>query len=657
MDQQLPEPDDVIEARFRTLVERLPAIVYLEDAFGAPGQPGALMYVSPQVETILGYGAEAWISEPTAWRAQMHPDDVASAHAAYERATATGMPYDAEYRMFGHDGRIVRFHDEAILVRDEAGAPLYWQGIMYDVTAQREGEIRALEAEARYRTLVEQLPAIVYSEDITGDGLQVVYINPRVQELLGIAPAEWVADPSVWMAGIHPDDRAHVDEVNRTTEQTGEPFSVEYRMFARDGRTVWFRDEAVLVYDAGGEPAYWQGVMMDITQVKETEAQLAEAESRYRALVEQMPTITYIDALDGPVNTLYISPQTTEILGYTPDEWYADPELWAKIVHPDDAERATHQGPTHHDVIYRLIARDGRIVWVHDQSRLIHDETGAPKFWQGVLVDITQQRRTEELERDLATERAATERLREADELKNTFLRAVSHDLRTPLAAILGLAATLERSELDLPPEEGRELAGRIVANARRLDRMVTDMLDLDRLARGAISPSLSPVDVGSLVRELVANSETVAGRRLQLDTEPIVIGADAAMVERIVENLLGNTAKHTPADARIWVRVERVPDGVQIAVEDDGPGIEPGDREWVFEAFAQGLSPARATGVGVGLAVVARFAELHGGRAWVTDREGGGASFRVVLCDRLPGSAPSGQPTATGSSPDASQA
>ena len=250
MEQQLPEPNDVIEARFRALVERLPAIVYLEDASGAPWQPGALLYVSPQLETILGYRAAAWIAEPTTWRAQMHPDDIATARAAYERANAAGAPYDAEYRMFAHDGRIVRLRDEAVLVRDEAGAPLYWQGIMYDVTAEREGEIRALEAEARYRTLVEQLPAIVYSEDITGDGLQVVYINPRVQELLGIAPEEWVADPSVWMAGIHPDDRAHVDEVNRTTEQTGEPFSVEYRMFARDGRTVWFRDEAVLVYDA-----------------------------------------------------------------------------------------------------------------------------------------------------------------------------------------------------------------------------------------------------------------------------------------------------------------------------------------------------------------------------------------------------------------------
>src|SRR4029077_19852849 len=132
---------------------------------------------------LLGYNPGAWLAQPTAWRAQMHPDDVAQGRSAYERAVATDAPYDAEYRMFAQDGHIVRFRDEAVLVRDEAGTPLYWQGIMHDVTVEREGEIRALEAEARYRTLVEQLPAIVYSEDITGDGLQVVYINTRVQEL------------------------------------------------------------------------------------------------------------------------------------------------------------------------------------------------------------------------------------------------------------------------------------------------------------------------------------------------------------------------------------------------------------------------------------------------------------------------------------------
>src|SRR4029453_17149476 len=117
-----------------------------------------------------------------------------------------------------------------------------------------------------FETLVEQLPAIVYSEDVTGDGLQVVYINARVKDVLGIDPQEWIDDPSVWVRIIHPDDRDAVMAENARTEATGDPFSVEYRMIARDGRTVWFKDEARLVFDADGAPSYWQGVMLDITE-------------------------------------------------------------------------------------------------------------------------------------------------------------------------------------------------------------------------------------------------------------------------------------------------------------------------------------------------------------------------------------------------------
>jgi signal transduction histidine kinase len=316
------------------------------------------------------------------------------------------------------------------------------------------------------------------------------------------------------------------------------------------------------------------------------------------------------------------------------------------------------------------MAKDGAEVWVHDQARLIVDDEGRPRYWQGVLVDITHQKRAEALEQDLAQERESTERLRTADEMKNTFLRAVSHDLRTPLAAILGLAATLERSDLDLPEQEANELAGRIVVNARRLDRMVSDMLDLDRLSRGVIEPAFQPVDVGHLVRELVANSGLVSGRRLQLDTAPISVPADAMMVERIVENLIGNTVKHTPGDSRIWVRVERVDVGVMVTVEDDGPGVDPQDRRRIFEVFAQGASGDAAPGVGLGLALVARFAELHGGQAWVQERAGGGASFRVTLAevpprlggdrevaDADPWTTQADRPAVAGSSPEASQA
>jgi len=106
-------------------------------------------------------------------------------------------------------------------------------------------------------------------------------------------------------------------------------------------------------------------------------------------------------------------------------------------------------------------------------------------------------------------------------------------------------------------------------------------------------------------------------------------------MVERIVENLLGNAVKHTPGDSRIWVRLERTDHGALLMVEDDGPGVPPEERVTIFEAYRQGsshdaASAATVGGSGVGLALIARFAELHDGRAWVEEREGGGASFRV---------------------------
>ena len=231
--------------------------------------------------------------------------------------------------MFTREGHVRWFHDEALLIRNDHGEPLFWQGIMHDITTQREQEQLAHDTETRYRTLIDQLPAIVYSEDVTGTGLQVVYINSQVRELLGVEPEEWVANPSIWSDAIHPDDVDEVMALNAATEISGEPFSIEYRMIARDGRIVWFKDEARLVRRDDGEPAFWQGVMIDISARKRAEAQLSETEERYRALVEQTPSITYIASLGQGTGVLYVSPQTETILGYTPQDWYADPNLWA----------------------------------------------------------------------------------------------------------------------------------------------------------------------------------------------------------------------------------------------------------------------------------------------------------------------------------------
>ena len=329
------------EERFRTVVERLPAIVYLEAIEDEPGASRPLLYVSPQVESILGFTTQEWLANPAARSDRFVTDDLDRVQQERKRVEALGEPFSAEYRMLARDGRTVWFRDEAVLVRDEDDRPVFWQGIMYDVTRQRESEALARETETRYRALVEQLPAIVYSESVKEGAHDLTYINSRVEEILGATPAEWLADPvGSWLGHIHPDDRDAVEQENIRSDRTGEPFVAEYRMTTADDRTVWIHDEAVLVRDEQGNPKYWQGVMSDITARREAENSLADAEARYRALVEQTPTITYLDSPSGRPYTLYMSPQTTSILGYTPQDWYDDDDLFDKLVHPDDVERA-----------------------------------------------------------------------------------------------------------------------------------------------------------------------------------------------------------------------------------------------------------------------------------------------------------------------------
>jgi signal transduction histidine kinase len=254
---------------------------------------------------------------------------------------------------------------------------------------------------------------------------------------------------------------------------------------------------------------------------------------------------------------------------------------------------------------------------------------------QGVISDITQRKLAEQgLRESEQREREAAERLRALDEMKNTFLAAVSHELRSPLTSILGLSLTLERTR-DLSVVDRDDLLVRLSANARKLDRLLKDLLDIDRLNRGIVEPAYRTADIGALAERTLQSLDALADRIVVTDVEPVVLRADPAKVERIVENLLVNAARHTTRDRCIWLRVEEVAGGGLIAVEDDGPGVPDELRTEIFEAFRQGPTASpHAPGTGIGLSLVARFAELHGGRAWVQDREGGGASFRVFLPD-----------------------
>jgi signal transduction histidine kinase len=240
----------------------------------------------------------------------------------------------------------------------------------------------------------------------------------------------------------------------------------------------------------------------------------------------------------------------------------------------------------------------------------------------------SEQRTSEALER----EREISQRLIVLDDMKNTFLQAVSHELRTPLTAILGNALTLEQSMDTLSEEDARDLARRTAANARKLERLLNDLLDLDRLERGIVLADLRSTDVADLARQAVMECAPLAAGRIRFESESVFLDLDAAKVERIVENLVMNALKYTPAGTPIQVRVLSRDGGALIVVEDEGPGVPDRMKKSVFEPFRRGSQGPNTPGTGIGLTLVARFAELHGGRAWIEDRPGGGASFRVSL-------------------------
>jgi signal transduction histidine kinase len=242
-------------------------------------------------------------------------------------------------------------------------------------------------------------------------------------------------------------------------------------------------------------------------------------------------------------------------------------------------------------------------------------------------------RSTMQAERDLAEEAIdAVDELRTINDVKDTLLHAVSHDLRGHIAAIVGSAQSLERRDLlQIDRTDEDALVYGILQSGRRLEQMVGDLLDLERLDRGLVEPDREPTDLTALVARVVEEAPYADRHTIHVESlEPIEMDVDAGKVERIVDNLLVNAVKHTPHGTPIHARVESSGGGALVSVEDEGPGVPDEIKRAVFQPFRQGAGVH--SGAGIGLSLVARFAELHGGRAWVEDRPGGGAAFRVFL-------------------------
>lgn len=240
--------------------------------------------------------------------------------------------------------------------------------------------------------------------------------------------------------------------------------------------------------------------------------------------------------------------------------------------------------------------------------------------------------------RDLRRQQA---RLEEATAVKSAFLRAISHELRTPLTVIRGSTQLLREQADRLTRTQRRQIESRLDTNARRLERLVTDLLDVDRLLRGTIEAAADPVDLAEVAADMVEQADR-DDRPVTLEAAPTVVAGDRPKLERIVDALVGNALRHTPpgTPVRIWVTPHE--DHGVLVVEDEGPGLPDELRGRVFEVFEQGEQAATAArpGTGVGLALVDRLVRLHGGTVDAEDRHGGGARLvvRLPLHDQHPG-------------------
>jgi PAS domain S-box-containing protein len=374
-----------------------------------------------------------------------------------------------------------------------------------------------------------------------------------------------------------------------------------------------------------------------------------ESATRFRLLAERSRDGIYLLELDDPPRFRYLNPAAEALIGLDAATVLADPQATLARLHPDDRARAAELrdtlGALLDPVQLRVRDAEGAWRWIEVVEAVVEQRPDAPTLVQGVVRDISRHRAHEQaLHRALAQEQAAAYELRELDRMKSTFLQAVSHELRTPLTAVLGCAETLRDRRQELSDADADRLVRTAARQARRLSRLLEDLLDVDRLSSGQVEAVRAPVRLGAVV-EGALDGIGDDRERVAVVVDDEVVEVDAAQVERIVENLLRNALRHTPAGTPIRLRAQVTAGAVRLVVEDDGPGVPPELRDRIFAPFTQGPTAGASPrpGTGIGLALVRQLARLHGGDARVEESTSGGARFVVDL----PGPpAPSGRTT-----------
>jgi len=531
--------------------------------------------------------------------------------------------------------------------------------------------------------------------------------SDRVYELHDVRPGEFGGRIEDFAALVHPDDLAWVRSQVDAALRGDVPYAVEFRVPLRDGRIRWLSSRARVVRDADGEPLRMVGTMHDITE----RATLLAAERDARAAAERAGRRLEILAMAGTVLSGSLEPQATleEIASLiVPDiaDWcrvdlldgdgvlqralahHSDPaksragmalvrSLRAAPTTPGSMGWAVETGLSHlarfdsstdyDDIRDRDLLEFARAIGMRayfvvpliargrtlGALAVLQAESGRA-FTQDDCALVAEIAHRAALALDNARLYVEADQARlsaeQASRAKDEFLAMLGHELRNPLAPIV-TALHLMSMRGDASTEGERRIIERQVAH---LSRLVDDLLDVSRITRGKIQLQREVLDVATVVDKALELAQPLLEKRMhgvvvELPDEPLYVAGDAIRLAQVLSNLLTNAAKFTPWDGHVTVRARGDADGVEIAVEDTGRGIDPALIPNVFDLFVQGAQPIdrQVGGLGLGLAIVKTLVQMHGGTVSAhSEGRDRGARF-VVRLPRSATAAPAGVPRA----------
>jgi PAS domain S-box-containing protein len=607
------------EAYLRSILDNFPYWVWLKDT------SGRFLAVNKTLANTYGYAS----SEELVGRSDddITTHDLAEQYRADDRWVMESRTQKLVEEIVVEHGVERWFETFKSPVFDVQGNVIGTTGFAHDVTARRQAEAAIRESEALFRNLADNAPAFIAMIDESG---LATYLNRAWQDFRGNVP---VLPLDSWAERIHPDDRRRYTHEFRSALQERRKFTIEYRLRRADGQYRWLLDTAVPRYAADERFAGFSGIAVDITDRKNAEEALRRSEGRLRLLTDNM--VDVISQIDAQQRLVYSSPSAERVFGYALRDLLGN--AFYDFAHPDDTARLRH-----HMVMaielhmpslrleYRYRHAAGHYLWVESEMRLLYDSHG--EFTGGVLGsrDISARKQIEvereQLIRELEDKNAELER----------FTYTVSHDLKSPLITIRGFLGFLEKDAVSGNLDQLRTDMTRIVEATTRMQRLLDELLDLSRIGR--MSNQLEAVAFDQIAREaveLVQGRTMARGVRVEIaDNLPTVYGDRMRLVEA-VQNLVDNAVKfmgNQPEPRVVIGALEFERAGLPIFfVQDNGVGIEAEYQERIFGLFNK--LDAQSEGTGVGLALVRRIIEMHGGHIWVeSDGIGQGSTFFFTL-------------------------